>query len=124
MAFTYVLTTDTGKVRRDIGDTVEADAQFTDEEIDSFVTEGGSVKAAAGLALLAWAAALAREDEQTKTGSWQGDRRDVVGKMKGLAKEYLDLAAYKPTAKRPSFRNSAVDWDARIQAAREIQEDN
>lgn len=124
MAFTYDLTTDAGKVRRDIGDTVAADAQFTDEEIDSFVTEGGSVKAAAGLALLAWAAALAREDEQTKSGSWQGDRRDVVGKMKSLAKEYLDLAGYKPAAKRPSFRNSAVDWDRRIQATRELQEDN
>ena len=124
MAFTYDLTTDTGKVRRDIGDTVAASAQFTDEEIDSFVSEGGSVKAAAGLALMAWAAALAREDELSKTGSWQGDRRDVAGKMRALAKEYLELAAYKPAAKRPTFRSVPVDWTAQVQAARELQERN
>lgn len=38
MAFTYDLTTSRGKVRLHIPDRVEADAMFTDEEIDAFLS--------------------------------------------------------------------------------------
>lgn len=118
MAYTYDLTTDIGKVRRDIGDTVEADAHFTDAELQSFLDEGGSVKSGSGLALLSWSAALAREDESVKAGSWSGDRGDVSAKMAALADKYLKLGGYTPTAAVPTFRQAAVDWTPEVQAER------
>lgn len=52
MTYTYVLTTDIGRVRRTLPDKVEADAIWTDEEIDSFLTdEGGNWRRATALAL-------------------------------------------------------------------------
>lgn len=124
MAFTYVLTTDLGKVRRDIVDREEATAHFTDEELQSFLDEGGSVKAAAGLALLSWAADLSREDEVIEAGSSRNERRRTVERMKELAQEYLDMAGYKPAAARPSFRQINVDWTPHVAAQREYNEDN
>jgi hypothetical protein len=106
--YTYDLATDIGKVRRDIADTDTADAQFTDEELDSWIDEAGSVKGAAGLALLAWAAALGRDDESVSTGAWKGDRRDVAGKMRALAHDYFSLVGYKP-AESGAFTQFTVD---------------
>ena len=106
--YTYDLATDIGKVRRDIADTDTTDAQFSDDEIDSWIDEAGSVKAAAGLALLAWAAAMGREDESVNTGAWKGDRRDVAGKMRAIAHEYFDLVGYKP-AESGAFAQFTVD---------------
>lgn len=121
MAFTYDLTTDLGKVRRDIGDTVSAEAHFADDELQSFIDEGGNAKSASGLALLAWAVALSREDEQVKAGSWQGDRRDVAGKMQKLSAQYLEMGGYEPAEAAPSFRSSAIDWTPSVRAERIIQ---
>ncbi len=124
MAYTYDLTTNVGKVRRDIGDTDLTAAQWTDEELQSFVDEGGNVKAAAGLALTAWAAYLSTADELSKVGSWQGDRRDVVAKMSKLADRYLELGGYEPTEAAPSFLNASIDWDFTVQAERILQEED
>lgn len=89
MAVTYDLTTNVGKVRRNIGDTDVDSAHFTDEELQSFLDEvGNDVNLASARALRAWAAALARDDELTEVGSWRGDRRNVVKKMLDLAAEY------------------------------------
>jgi len=122
-SYTYDLTTDVGKVRRDIADLVDAGtAHFTDEEVQSFVDEGGSVKAGSGLALLAWAAELGRGDESVNAGSWSGDRRDVCGKMRTLAKEYLELAGFRGAARPPTFLTTPVDWTPQVAAAREVQE--
>ena len=123
MAFTYDLTTSIGKVRLTIGDTVAAEAHFTDEELQVFLADGETVNAAAGLALTAWAAALAREDEQVKVGSWQGDRRDVTAKMLKLASTLLTLGGYEPAAKRPTFRVAGIDWTAHVAAERETREE-
>lgn len=123
MAFTYDLATDLGKVRRDIRDTVAADAFFSDEELQSYLVDGGNVKAASGLALMTWATALATEDEQVKAGSWQGDRRDASAKMLRIAQTYLDLGGYEPTAAAPTFRSAAVDWGASVQAERIVQDE-
>ncbi len=124
MAYTYDVSTDRGKVRRDIGDTVTGEMHFDDAEIDSFLSEGGSVKAGAGLALMAWAAALSREDEQSKAGSWQGDRRDVAAKMKSLADVFFELCGYAPAATVPTFRQANIDWTVHVAAEREYNEDN
>lgn len=122
MADTYDLATDIGKVRRDIGDKSTTAAVWSDAEIQSFLDEGGSVKAAAGLCLLAWAAALAREDESVDTGSWKGDRRDVAAKMTKAAEGYLKLAGYTPAALQPTFRQAVVDWTPEVASERETWE--
>lgn len=59
MAFTYVLTTDVGKVRLKLGDTggvapgavATSGYAFEDAELDEFISEGGSVNGATLLAL-------------------------------------------------------------------------
>lgn len=123
MALTYDLTTNIGKVRRDIGDTDLANAKWTDAELQSFIDEGGSAKAGAGLALMAWAAELGRGDEVVDAGSWKGDRRDVCAKMLSIAKQYLTLAGYSGGGRKPSFRTARVDWTPEVAAEREVQED-
>ena len=90
----------------------------------SFLDEGGSVKAAAGLALLSWAADLSREDEVIEACSSRNERRRTVERMKELAQDYLDMAGYKPAAARPSFRQINVDWTPHVAAEREYNEDN
>jgi len=73
---TYDPSTNVGKVRLYIQDTEVSNAKFNDAEINIFITEAGSgkLRAAAGLALLTWAAGLAREDESVSVGAWKGDR--------------------------------------------------
>ena len=51
MAFTYDVTTDRGKVRLLCTDVAAADPCFDDDEIDAFLTMGGSVLLAAAMAL-------------------------------------------------------------------------
>lgn len=46
MAFTYDVTTDRGKARFQVADTVEDRALFSDAEIDAALTMGGSVTGA------------------------------------------------------------------------------
>ena len=51
MTFTYVLSTDIGKIRLLIPDRVTASAIFTDEELQEFLTLEDDVKSAAACAL-------------------------------------------------------------------------
>ncbi|HET6497023.1 MAG TPA: hypothetical protein VFH61_16845 [Thermoleophilia bacterium] len=132
MACTYDLTTEIGRVRRDIGDTDCSGTvhYWEDEEIQSFLDEAtlcgwvgfAHVKGAAGLTLIAWAVALAREDELVRTGSWTGDRRDVAGKMNAKAQEYLDMAGPLPS-EAPAFLSVPVDWDSTVAAERELTDE-
>lgn len=132
MACTYDVTTELGRVRRDIWDTdCSGDVHhFDDAEIESFLAEGvlcgwagfSLVKGAAGFALIAWAVALGREDELVRTGSWTGDRRDVAAKMNAKAEEYLEMAGPMP-AKVPAFLSVPVDWDSTVKAERELTDD-
>lgn len=127
MACTYDLTTDIGKVRLHIGDSDCSANQFEDAELQVFLDQASGegmagsamVWAASGLALIAWAVELAREDELVKTGSWTGDRRDVAGKMNAKAKEYLDLAGFDP-ARSPVFYSTPVDWNVSVKAERQL----
>lgn len=92
MAFTYDLTTDRGKVRLSIGDTVENAGprpdkrNFTDAEIDYLIsteTAGNTAAAAFGFELLAseWAAYTIQERE----GEVSFDAKEV-------SDQYLDIA--------------------------------
>ena len=96
MAFNYDITTDRGKVRLLIGDTVDAGHQFEDDEIDAFLAmAGGSLLTAAGYALEAWAAAITDSLKSEKIGDY-AYTKDTAGKKLTLAEEYKKQDAEKP----------------------------
>ena len=102
MTTTYDLTTDIGKVRLKIADTdivPVTDAHFSDEEIQVFLDEGGSVLAASALALEAWAASLTDAYTSEKIGDYAYTKKRVDN-MLALAKNY----------KEADSAGVAIDW--------------
>ncbi len=99
MAHTYDLTTDIGKVRLLIGDrdiVPTTDAQFSDEEIQVFLTMStNTLLIAAGYALEAWASAITDSLLSEKIGDYSYTKKDAESKLK-LAKEYKEQAANVP----------------------------
>lgn len=99
MAHTYDLTTNIGKVRLLIGDTdivPTTDAQFSDEEIQVFLTlASSSLLIAAGYALEAWASAITDSLLSEKIGDYSYTKKDADTKLK-LAAEYKKQAAESP----------------------------
>ena len=90
MAHTYDLTTEIGQVRLLIGDTditPTTDAQFSDEEIQVFLTLGGSVLMGAAKALEAWAGALSGDLLSEKIGDYAYSKKTVADKL-SLADKY------------------------------------
>ena len=88
MTATYDTGTDVGKVRLYIQDTdvsPESDAIFTDEEIQVFLTEEGSVKSAAALGLETIASDKARLSMMLKSLNYGEDTR-------GASRELLERA--------------------------------
>lgn len=123
MADTYDLTTSIGKVRLYIRDSdVAGDHQFSDEEITVYLDEGGSNRAAAGLALMTWAAALGREDKKVTAGSWTGERGDVIKDMLALADSFFELAGFTPANRTIGFLSASIDWTESVEAERIIRE--
>lgn len=114
MSTTYDLATDIGKVRLKIGDTDTAAAQFSDEELQVFIDEGGTVNASAGLALLAWASAVALDDQKVVAGSWQGDRGDVSKRMVELANKLFAVDGYNPALAASFVQTNVCLWGARV----------
>ncbi len=89
MAFTYDISNDIGKVRLYCGDTdivPTTDAIYTDEELQVFLTETGSVFSAAALALIAIASVEARLEKVLKSLNYSID-------TKGLSKALREQAA-------------------------------
>ena len=84
MTTTYDITGDVGKVRLIIGDTDIADAHFTDEEIQYFITSEGSVNLGAAGALESWAAAYATNPDNESIGGYSYSQ--------SISKKMLDLA--------------------------------
>jgi len=96
MAFNYDITTDRGKVRLLIGDTVDAGHQFEDDEIDAFLTmASGSILIAAAYALEAWASALSDSLTSEKIGDYAYTKKNAANKM-AQAMEYKKQDAEKP----------------------------
>ena len=120
MPATYDLTTDCGKVRLLIQDTNVAAGKFcfSDEELTFFLAETGEYHRAAAMALRSWAALLGRQEEMVKLGAWQGDKRDVCGKMLALADQLEKQAA----GAVPYFGHARMDWTVPGQIRREIAE--
>ena len=100
MTTTYDLTTDVGKVRLKIADTVIATAHFTDEEIQVFLDEADDdILLAAALALESWAAALTDNALSEKIGDYSYSKKQADNKM-ALAKQYREASGAGP----------ATDW--------------
>jgi len=96
MACTYDIDTDRGKVRLLIGDTALVDCNFTDDEIDAFLTMAGSViYLAAAYALEAWAATLTDSAESEKIGDYAYTKKQAANKL-ALAKRYREADAETP----------------------------
>lgn len=99
MAHTYDVTTDIGKLRLMIGDTditPTTDAQFSDEELQVFLTMAtGSLLIAAGYALEAWAASITDSLKSEKIGDYAYTMDDAGRKLE-MAREYKKQDAEKP----------------------------
>ncbi len=97
--WTYVLTTNIGKVRLLIGDTdidPITDAQFSDEEIQVFLdTHSNNINLASAMALGAWIGALTRELKSEKIGDYSYTR-DTIANMNKLKKELEATDASTP----------------------------
>ena len=105
MAFTYDLTTDIGKVRLNINDKVntsDAPAQFSDEELQVFLTAGGSVNMGSALALEAWAAGLTGEMDAEKIGDYSYSKKASANKLT-LADRYRKADSETPVLEYGSF---------------------
>lgn len=101
MAHTYETSpfNNISKVRLLIGDTdidPTTDAQFSDEEIQVFLTmASSSLLIAAGYALEAWASAITDSLTSEKIGDYAYTKKDADTKLK-LAAEYKKQDAEKP----------------------------
>ncbi len=99
MAATYDVTTDRGKVRLLIGDTdvtPETDAQFTDAEIDAFLSMASQdLKLAASYALESWASSESGAMKTEKIGDYSYGK-DSAGVKMALAKKYREEANSTP----------------------------
>lgn len=95
MAFTYDLSTDAGKVRLRIGDTDSAAYAFEDTEIAYFVTTGGTVTAAARLAVQTL---MASKATRIKRFSLPGTSYDDTAQMAALQTLWLSLGGGMATA--------------------------
>ena len=84
MTFSYSLATDIGKIRLLINDKVntsDEQAQFSDEELQIFLTSGGSVKLGAAEALEAWAAGLTGEVDSEHIGDYSYTKKAIANKL-------------------------------------------
>ena len=116
--WTYILTTDIGKVRLLIGDTdivPTTDAQFSDEEITAFLTlADSSIYLAAAMALEAWAAALTASMESEKIGDYAFSRKSAANKL-ALAERYRKSESDTPAV-------GWAEWDFNATGGPEFSE--
>lgn len=73
MSFTYTLSTDIGRVRLKIADTVSTAYAFEDDEITQFLTDGSTVLGAAKLAMMALLASRALRIKRFSVGGQSYD---------------------------------------------------
>lgn len=97
MTFTYSstnLTTDLAKVRRLIGDTASATAEFTDEEINFYIDTESNIYGAASVACGSLAAKYASKVNKT-VGKLKIDASDKYKHFKELSESYKAKAKVK-----------------------------
>ena len=86
--------TDIEKIRLKIGDTT-APYQFSDAELQSFLTDEGSVGLAPAAALEAWAAAYAANPDSETIGGYAYSQK-ISDRMLALAKRLRDKDSETP----------------------------
>jgi hypothetical protein len=97
MAFTYDVTTSRGRVRLNIGDTVQASAIFTDEEIDAFLSmSSGDVFYASAIALLGIASTKALLAKKKAAGNYSEDLTAIAKELREQAKAYTAMSTGEP----------------------------
>jgi hypothetical protein len=95
MAFTYDVTTDLGKVRFLVADTVDAGHSFTDEEITAILgleATDGNVFSTAAIILRAGATKAAYIAKVWALGDRRMDKTKIPAELRALAAEYDDKA--------------------------------
>ena len=95
MTFTYVLSTDIGKIRLIISDKDVTNPVFTNEELQIFIDSEGSVNLAAAAALEAWAAGYAANADSEHIGDY-AYTQNIVKKMLDLAARLRESVAITP----------------------------
>ena len=98
MTWSYDITNDIGKVRLLISDTnivPVTNAHFSDEELQYFLTDQGTVGLAAAMALEAWAASFSANVDSEKIGDYSYTQ-SIVTKMLDLAARLRATAADVP----------------------------
>lgn len=97
MSFTFNTSNNIGKVRALIGDTTEASALLTDEEVTVFIDlRSNSLFEAASLALRSMAARKAIVAKLRKAGDYTEDSRSISKALLDLATTYDQLAQDDP----------------------------
>ncbi len=96
MVFSYVITTNIGKVRLLISDSDVTSFHFTDDEIDAFLTmANSSLLLAASYALESWASAVSGNMKTEKIGDYSYGKDEAATKT-ALAKKYREEDASNP----------------------------
>lgn len=88
MAFTYDLTTDRGKARLKLSDTDSAAYVFEDEEIDYFLTDGGTVDGAVVVGARVLLASAARRTKHFAVQGLTLDDRHQVQALLDIIGQY------------------------------------
>lgn len=107
MAFTYDLATDIGKCRLRASDAVSTAYAFEDDEWSYFLTEGGSVPKAVGMALRALMTDAARRQ---RAYSVPGLTYDDKGRVESIKAVLATLGEDAPTLSVSSV--AAMPFDA------------
>ena len=95
MSFTYVLTTDVGKIRLTISDNDATSYHFEDDELEAFLTAEGSVSLASAAALESWAAAYTLNADNERIGDYSYVQT-ITNKMLNLAARLRANATASP----------------------------
>lgn len=97
MAFTYTVTTDRGKVRLLLRDTVSATAEFADDEIDALLTlASNDIFMASSHGCRSLAAKYAAKATSKKTGNYSEDLTKRAKQYMDLAKTYEEASTNQP----------------------------
>ena len=97
MSFTYVLTTDLGKIRLNIDDRVSASAVFSDEELQAFLDQSdANVDLATARALFSIATTQSLLAKRIQAGNYSEDSSAVSQRLMELAKMFAERANAVP----------------------------
>ncbi len=111
MSLPYDVSTDVGKLRLAIGDTISADFKFSDEELTYFLSENsGNTNLAGAAALEAWAASYGQNAASENLGDYAYTQK-IIENLLALAKRLRDYETSLPAGAAAEVANT--DFAAR-----------